>query len=138
MKEIILYYTLGGTSKKYSEERAGNSGADIVEIKEKKTRSKFGAVIPGIFQAFGQKSSEILSIDKNLTDYDKIVLVTPIWAGRQAPAMNSVATLIPAGKKVEVVAVSNQGKGYGDTLADKVKSAGGEVSEIINIKSGSL
>lgn len=138
MKEIILYYTIGGTSRKYAEKLSEEIGADIAEVKEKKDRGMFAACIPGIFQAMAQKSSDILELEISLDDYDKITLVTPIWAGKQAPAMNSVAALIPKGKEVTVVVVSGQGKDYGEALAEKVKNFGGIVKEVINVESNSL
>ena len=139
MKELILYYTIGGTCRFYAEKRAKESGADVLEIKEPKKRSKLGAFCPGVFQALGQKSSNILPLEKNLDEYDKIILVTPIWAGHQAPAMNSVAALIPKGKKVEIVTLSGAGNfNYGDNLAAIVKDFGGEIVEKTNIKAGSL
>ena len=138
MSEIILYYTLGGTCKKYAENRATEDDADVQQVLETKKRGMITAFCPGALQAMSQKSSKIIPIEKSLDDYDKIVLVTPIWAGHQVPAMNSIAALIPQGKEVEIVAISGQGSGYGETLANKIKEAGGQVSGITNIKSGSM
>ncbi|GHU61886.1 hypothetical protein AGMMS49983_02360 [Clostridia bacterium] len=138
MSELILYYSVGGATRRYAEARAKENGAELLEIKEKTKRNGFTAWIPGVFQAMRQAKSAIepLGADLNLSAYDKIILAGPIWVGNVAPAVNSAATLLPKSAKVELVLVSGSGTGYGEKLAAAVRANGGEVTEVVNIKSG--
>ena len=135
MKELILYYSFGGTTKKYAEERAEKDGADLHEIKEISKRNGFTVWIPGVFQAAGKSKTAIEPIG-DLDTYDKIILAGPVWAGGVAPAVNSAAAVLPKESKVELVLVSGSGKEYGKDLAEAVKANGCEVTGVVNIKTG--
>lgn len=132
MKELILYYSFGGTTRRYAEARAAEDGADLVEIKETKGHNGFTVWLPGVLQAMGQKKTAIEPIDSDLAAYDKIVLAGPIWAGNAAPAVNSAAALLPKEAKVELVLVSGSGSGYGKKLEEAVRANGNEVVGVVN------
>jgi len=80
--------------------------------------------IPGGSQAMKRKTVEILPLDVNLRDYERIIIGCPVWGGCPAPAFNSVLELLPAGKEVELFLCS----GGGDTS----KSANGTKALIEN------
>jgi flavodoxin len=136
MKELILFYSLAGATRRYAEARAAEDGAELVEIKEKTKRNGFTAWIPGVFQAMGQSKTAIEPLGADLAAYDKIVLAGPIWASNVAPAVNSAAALLPKTAKVELVLVSGSGTGYGEKLAAAIRANGNEVTEIVNVGSG--
>ena len=133
MKELILYYSFGGTTKRHAEERAEKDGAELREIKEVSKRNKFTVWIPGVFQA-GRNAKTPIEPIGDLDSYDQIVLAGPIWAGNVAPAINSAAELLPKDSKVALLLVSGSGKGYGEKLAETIRANGSEVTEVTNIK----
>jgi DhnA family fructose-bisphosphate aldolase class Ia len=109
MKTAIVYYSLKGSTKKYCESLAKESGADIFEVTEKKHRGMFSAFIPGCPDAMKQKASLLAGEPIDLTSYDKIVISSPVWAGMPTPAFNSIVKMLPAGKEVEIHLVSGGG-----------------------------
>ena len=131
MSTAILYYSLSGTTKALAEKQAAETGADIFEVCEVKKRNGFTAFIPGCCLAMGMKSSKIVPPETDLSSYDEIVIMGPIWAGKPAPAVNSIIDLLPAGKSVSLVCTSGSG-GY-DLLktAELVKAKDCTVKEII-------
>jgi flavodoxin len=133
MKELILFYSLAGATRRYAEVRAKEDGADLHEIKETSPHNGFTAWIPGVLQAMGQSKSAIEPIGLDLNAYDKIVLAGPIWAGNVAPAINGAAALLPKTAKVELVLVSGSGNDYGKKLAGAIRANGCEVTEVVNI-----
>ncbi|MDR0876217.1 MAG: hypothetical protein LBN12_08425 [Clostridiales Family XIII bacterium] len=133
MKELILYYSFGGATRRYAEARAQEDGAELVEIKEVTKRNGFTAWIPGVFQAMGHTKTAIEPIEADLDAYEKIVVAGPIWAGNAAPAVNSAAALLPKTAKIELVLVSGSGTGYGEKLAAAVRANGNEVTEVVNV-----
>jgi len=111
MKTIIMYYSLKGSSKKEAEKTANqNMGAVLCEVTEKRKRNMFSAFIPGCPQSMNRKKSEINSIPYQMENYDKIILIAPIWGGFPAPAFNAMVELLPNGKDVEVVLCSAGGE----------------------------
>ena len=109
MTKLILFYSLSGKTKALAEKIAAEEGAEVLEIREVKKRNGFTAFIPGACLAMGYKRSAILPVEKDLTPFDEIVIMGPIWAGRPAPAVNSAIDLLPEGKTVSLICTSGSG-----------------------------
>lgn len=126
MKTIILYYTFGGTSKKEAEKIAeSNKEAVLCEVKEMKKRNIITAFFSGCPMAMKREASKIQPISYQLEDYDRIILVAPIWAGFPVPAFNAMVNLLPKGREVELFLCSGGGEapkseeGTKQMIADK-------------------
>ncbi|MCL2265498.1 MAG: flavodoxin [Treponema sp.] len=109
MKTIILYYSWSGKTKALAAQKAGETGADIEEITEVKRPSGFGAFFSGAPKAIGRKKTKIKPAASDLSGYEKIIIMAPVWASHPAPAFNNIVELIPSGKKIEIVMVSAGG-----------------------------
>jgi flavodoxin len=139
MKELVLYWTLGGSTKKFAERYASEHGVDAFGIKEKKKRGILGAWIPGVFQAARATASAIEDPGIDLDAYTGFVLAAPIWAGSPAPAINSVAQLIPPGKEVKIVLISGSGESNGAVkLVERLTAADVRVTSVENIKKSDI
>ena len=135
MKTIILYYSYTGHTKKIAEKKALETGADIEEISEVKKLSKLKAYFSGSFRAMKQKKAQIHPLKANLENYEKIIIMAPIWAGSPAPAFNNIIELLPAGKKVELVMVSAGGEtNKTEKIKNLVTSRGCDVISYSDIK----
>ena len=109
MANAIFYYSLSGKTKSVAEKMAAETGAELFEIREIKKRNGFTAFFPGVFQAGGLKSTAIQPLGTDLSSYDEITIMGPIWANHPAPAVNSVIALLPAGKAVSLISTSGRG-----------------------------
>lgn len=106
-----MYYTFGGSSRKEANRIADeNENSVLCEIKEKKKRNIVTAFFSGCPKAIRRGSSLIQKIEYNLNNFDKIILVAPVWVGFPAPAFNSMVELLPSGKEVEVYLCSGGGE----------------------------
>ena len=119
MKTLIIYYSYTGKTRTIAEELAKKESADIVEVKEKKKRSKFNAYIIGSFTAMRQKKADLESFNIDFSEYEKIIIAMPIWAGFPAPAFNNVLELLPNDKTVELIMTSGSGKSTGSAEKSK-------------------
>jgi flavodoxin len=136
--DVVIYYSLGGTTKAYAEKASSDTGANLVRVREAHGRNIITAFIPGCPQAMKGAQPRIKPLGVDLEDYDNITLAAPIWAGHPAPAINSVAALLPPGKSVKVVLTSGGGTSNSDALKALIESRGCTVSEVIDIKSGEI
>ncbi len=134
MKELILYYSFGGNTKKYAEQLSKETGADLFEVMEVKKRGMLSALFSGCPKAASGKPSEIQPITADLDSYDHFILAAPIWASNPAPAINAAAMLLPKGKKVSVVLLSKGGEGLPSKLPDIIASRGCTLENVKNIK----
>lgn len=110
MASIVLYYTLGGTTRKEAEARAEREGAAICEVTELRKRNLFTAFLPGCPHAMRRKPSKIAPIQAELPCYDRFILCFPVWAGFPAPACNAVLDLLPEGSEIALVLCSSGGE----------------------------
>ena len=111
MKTAILYYTFGGNSRRKATELAvTEENAQVFEVKEQKKRNMLTAIFSGCPKAAKRKSSKIQPVNCNLKEYEKVILLAPIWAGFPAPAFNSMVELLPSGKMVELYLLSTSGQ----------------------------
>lgn len=120
MKTLVIYYSYTGKTKRIAEDTAKKVNADIIELKEKKSRSKFNAYLFGSFAARGQKQAELQHFDPDFSAYDKIIISMPIWAGYPAPPINNIINLLPEGKQIELIMTSGSGSSKGSS--DKTKA----------------
>lgn len=120
MKTLVIYYSYTGKTKKIAEGLAKKESADMIEVKEKKTRSKFSAYVFGSLAARGQKQTALQPFDADFSAYDKIIIAMPIWAGYPAPAMNNIISLLPKGKKIELI--MTYGSGNSKSTSEKTKA----------------
>ncbi len=110
MKNIIIYYTFGGSTKKEAERLAAELQVPVYRVREARNRSFIGAFVPGGYQAMSRKKSAIRPLDIRLADYDRIIIGSPVWAGFPAPAFNAIVELLPKGKEVEIFLCSGGGE----------------------------
>lgn len=112
MKKAIIYYSLSKNTKEWAEKIAAAIGADAYQIDTVKPmpEGKNQQIMFGGMQAtFGLRPA-IKGVPANLSEYDEILLGTPIWAGKMAPAFNTFLKKNPVqGKVTGVFMLSGSG-----------------------------
>lgn len=110
MKTAVIFYSWSGRTEQLAKARAEKEDAKLYEIKDKNKSGALKAYTAGCFAAMRMKRTPILPLTISLSDYDRIVIMAPIWAGHPAPAINAVFDALPSGKEVTVCMVSGGGK----------------------------
>lgn len=101
MRDLVVYYSLEGNTKQAAETIARYLNSDIIPIRtiKKVPEGSRKFVVGGAQATFGMAPGiEEISID--FDKYDRIILGTPIWAGKAAPAINSFLKKYPVSDKV--------------------------------------
>jgi flavodoxin len=109
MKTIVLYYSLGGSTKVEAEKIADTEDAVTCRVEEVKKRNLFTAFIPGALYAMKRKAVSIKALTYDLVGFDKIIIGMPIWGGFPAPAFNAIVQKLPPEKDVELFFCSGGG-----------------------------
>ena len=103
MKSLVVYYTRNGNTRFVAETIAAEIGADLEEVVDLKKRSGILGYLSGGSDARRGKETEIAPTKKSPADYDLIIVGSPIWAGRHAPAITTYLKKNDvSGKKVAV------------------------------------
>lgn len=88
MNRKVVYFTRTGTSRKIAEKIASKLDCPIVQITDSMNwNGIFGYLKAGSW-ASRNKTVEIM-VDAKIDETDELIVVSPLWAGKLAPAANT-------------------------------------------------
>lgn len=135
MKTAVIYYSWSGHTGAIAKSRAEKEGAGLFEIKDEARPGTLKAYTIGGFQAMRMKRTPVLPFTAPLEEFDRVIIMAPVWAGYPAPAINTVFDALPSGKKVTVCLVSGSGRsGCREKITALVNSKGCELAGFEDIK----
>ena len=137
MKTAVVYYSRDGSTRVAAKVLAQKFGGEVFELEEEKKRgdaaSQFMAAAFGAL--IGKKSKLKNSYAREMRNYDRICIGTPIWAAKAAPAVNAFISALDA-KDKEIIIFTLQAdpkptsKGA-NILRRKLEKNGGSVTDVI-------
>lgn len=92
MKRAVLFYSLTDNTREAAKEIGRLLNADVYAIDTVRPMPKsmgMQMMYGGMLATFGM-CPRIKGVPQHISDYDEIILGTPIWASKQAPTMNTV------------------------------------------------
>jgi flavodoxin len=89
MKILIAYYSKTGNTERAAKDLASQLGADLEKVIDRKNRKGILGYIFGGRDGMQKKETEIDNPSKNVTDYDLIIIGTPIWGWNMTPAVRT-------------------------------------------------
>ena len=94
MKKLVVFYSYTGHTKMIAENIQRKLNCDILEIKPVKPYSSDYQTVVDEEQNNSSvgKTPDIQKIDKNLNDYDEIIVGTPVWWYTIAPVIRTFLT----------------------------------------------
>lgn len=121
MKKLFLYSSFTGSGDIVSKEfeKAGFELRKAVE-KKKFPKSFFWSIMSGGFRATLGLKGKLVSYDKDVSSFEKIVIGSPIWNGRFPPVMNAVLKETDFSNK-DLTFVFYSGSGEGRKAEERVK-----------------
>jgi flavodoxin len=133
MKTLVVYYSQTGKTRFVAEKVASELKAEIEEVVDLKSRSgRFGFLKAG-YDATRGNDTEIEKTKKSPSDFELILIGTPVWNSRPASAISTYLKRNNfAGKKVAVFC-TNEGMGE-EKAVDRTKaliSNGDIVGELV-------
>ena len=122
MKKLFIYYSLTNNGDVVADQLK-NNGYEIRKIitKYKYPKSMFLRILIGGYKATVNKKDKLVDFDTNISNYDKIVIGSPIWNDRLCPPINSVINQLDLkDKKIDFILYSASGKA--DKAKEKIKN----------------
>lgn len=112
MKTAIVFYSMHGNVRYVSEKVAKELGADLIELIPVKAYPDKGAMqfIWGGSAVTFKKKPELEPYTFNASDYDLVIIGTPVWASNFTPPLRTFFENNDlTGKKIAVIATSAGG-----------------------------
>lgn len=136
MKSIVIYYSYSGNTRKVAEKIQRKLKSDIAEIEtvEPYTGSYDDVVNQGQQEINSGFMPKIKPVNVDLSQYDTVILGTPVWWYTFAPAMKTFLETADLSRK-NVYPFATNGGWIGHTFKDFTKAClGANVQPGMNIR----
>ena len=127
MKTLIVFYSRTGTTKKVAERLARELNADLEELVDQDKRLGALGYLKSGREAMQKKLATILPPQKNPTDYDLVIIGTPVWAHAMSCAIRTYLT-DQKGKVSKIALFATQSGSGGETVLRQIEELTGLVS----------
>ncbi len=117
MKTGIIFYSYSGITRDIAGKIQDACGGDLIEVKTRQNYNRLTAYTIGCLRARSGESDPIDPGSLDVTGYDLIVLGTPVWAWKPAPAVNAAIGALRGCEGKPAVIFATCGGQAGDTLA---------------------
>ena len=133
MKRIFIYYSLSGNGDKVAEYLSKHN-IDIrkVETKEPLPNNFTLRIMTGGFKSAINYKDKLINFDDDISDYDEVIIGSPIWNDRLSSPINTVLNKINLTDK-KVVFINYSGSKKSNHATKKIKSIC-ENATIIDLK----
>ncbi len=134
MKALVVYYSRSGNTREVAQSLAQEMRCDIEEIHDTQNRSGIIGWIKSAYHANRGKLTTLKPLEKDPSDYDLVVVGTPIWAG--FPATPVKTYLIENKDKFKDVAffATYSGSGFPKAVSTMTEDSGKEPVQKLGIK----
>ena len=88
-KHLVVFYSRTGNTKRIAEAVSTGLQCDLEELVDTKKRGGFLGYMKSARNAGSGKETEIGEIQKNPGEYDVVIIGTPVWVGKMAPAIRT-------------------------------------------------
>jgi hypothetical protein len=116
-KILVTCYSRGGTTLRVAEEIARALGAELDTIEEGSSRKGQLGFMRSALEALA-KGLPSIRTNKSPSDYDLVVLGTPVWVGNMSSPMRSYLFLHHQQLRRVALFATMRGQGAEDTLRD--------------------
>jgi flavodoxin len=89
MRILVAFYSHSGHTRQVAGEIARHCGADLEEIRDARPPAGAWTALRSIWDSLTGAIPPIETTPRNPSDYDLVILGTPVWAWRVAPPMRS-------------------------------------------------
>ena len=133
MKALTVFYSLDGNTRHVAEAVARELKADLLDLKPVADIPSSGPlkILKGGYQVMAKKKPELQPMAYAPSEYDLILIGSPVWAGCYAPALRTfLAGVEWTGKTVALFLTHAGGKGDAMAKLREALSGAAVVGEI--------
>jgi flavodoxin len=118
MKTLIVYFSRTGRTRQIAQAIASRLSADIECVPDVGNRSGIWGYIRSLREAMQQRVINIGAPNKNPSDYDLIILGTPVWAHNMCSPLRSYITAQKERFRAIAVLCTQGGSGASKVVGD--------------------
>jgi DNA-binding transcriptional ArsR family regulator len=88
VKACVIFYSYSGITRRVAEGIRYASGCDLIEVRTKKPYTSFSVYTTGVLHSRKGACDPIDPEEIDVSGYDLLIIGTPVWAWKPAPAIN--------------------------------------------------
>jgi flavodoxin len=138
MKTLIVYYSRSGTTKRVAEELAERLGCDIDGITEPHGRGGLLGYLRSGYEAKGGKRPSINPPGRDPSQYDLVVVGTPVWGGNVSSPVRSYLSQHGEGIRSVAFFCTMGGSDPGRTFPEMEACSGRKPVETLALQGGRI
>jgi DNA-binding transcriptional ArsR family regulator len=89
IRACVIYYSYTGITRGIAEGIRNASGCDLIEVRTQEPYSSFSAYTTGVLRSRKMACDPIVPEEIDVSGYDFLIIGTPVWAWKPAPAINA-------------------------------------------------
>ena len=120
MKTLVVYFSRTNRTRFVAEKIAKHLETDTEEVKESQTKKGMMTFMKASLAAMLSRETEIAEPSKIISQYDLIIIGTPVWYTRPVPAITTYLKKIKLTGKSVAFFCTNEGSGA-ETTFKKLK-----------------
>jgi flavodoxin len=124
MKVLVVYFSRTGNTRQIAQAMTGPLSADLECVQDGRTRSGIWGYVRSLHEAMRQRVISIGVPTKDPSEYDLIILGTPVWAHNMCSPMRSYITAQKERFKAIAVFCTQGGSGASKVIGDMAKLCG--------------
>ena len=112
IKALMVYYSFEGNVEFIATKVKENLDLDLERLipDAEPPRKGFGKILLGGYSALFKKYPKLEPLQHNLSDYDQLIIASPVWAGTFAPSIGAfLRDNKIQGKRIYLIASSGSG-----------------------------
>ena len=111
MKKLFIYYSLSGNGDEISNYLSPSYDVRKVKTAEPLPKSYFFSILVGGYKAMTNHKDKLEDFNNNISEYDEILIGSPIWNDRLCSVINGVLDKLDlTNKKINFILYSASGK----------------------------
>ena len=121
MKKLFIYYSLTNNGDIVAD-TLKKKGYEIRKVisNSKYPKNKFLMIMMGGYKATFNKKDKLLDFNKDINNYDKVIIGSPIWNDRLCSPINRVISLLDLDNK-DIDFILYSASGNGNKAKEKIK-----------------
>lgn len=89
IRACVIFYSYSGVTRGVAEGIRNASGCDLIEVRTKKPYTSFSVYTTGVLRSRKMACDPIEPAEIDVSVYDLLIIGTPVWAWKPAPAINA-------------------------------------------------
>lgn len=138
-KMLILCYSLTGKTFAVCKNLSKSVPAKLYRLRRSSADSQLYAYTIGLHKARKRMTADVLPVEDDISDYQRLILAGPVWGGFPAPVLYGFLRGYELrGKEIHVLLTYGKNAGNApNVLQEEIASAGAVCGSVVTLRSDS-